>query len=68
MTYRYINVKHFKRGASYNTGKPRMCIRCRSLERHRRKRAVITAIRVDGETKRRFPVEYCQDHIPVELR
>lgn len=67
MTYRYINVKVYKRGASYDTGKPRMCIRC-AINGGRKKRAVITAIRVDGKTKRRFPVEYCQDHIPVELR
>ena len=61
MSYHFINVKHFKRGATYDNGQSRMCLRCG------RWRAVVTAIRIDDETKRRFPVAYCQDDTPLEI-
>ena len=61
MTYRYINVKHFKRGATYDNGEARMCLRC-EINGGRGKRAVVTALKVDDETKRRLPVAYCGDH------
>lgn len=66
MSYHYINVKHFKRGASWDNGQPRMCIRCR-INGSRAHRAIVIAIRVDDETKRRFPVAYCQEDIPLEI-
>ena len=67
MSYHYILIKHYKRGASYDTGQPRMCLRC-AVNGGRKNRAIVTAIRIDDTTKRRFPVEYCGDHIPEDLQ
>ena len=64
MSYHFINVKHYKRGARWDNGEARMCIRCR-VNGSRGNRAVVTAIRVDDETKRRHPVAYCEDHRQV---
>ncbi len=61
MSYHFILVKHYKRGAVYANGEARMCIRC-GVNGSRKHRAVVTAIRIDDETKRRHPVAYCEDH------
>ena len=69
MSYRTINVKRYKRGASWPDGKPRMCTRC-SYEKEdagRRKRAVVIGELQYTGSKFKTPVSYCEDHIPANL-
>lgn len=64
MSYRYINVQRYKRGAKWPDGNPRMCTRC-GYERKRRKRAVVTAVLKYTGSPYRVPVAYCDDHDPL---
>ena len=66
---KFVYVKRFKRGAYWNDGDPRMCVRC-AVEvsygrRSQRRQAVVTAIDVTGDSK--FNVGYCDEHVPEEL-
>ena len=66
MSYDFVNVKTYKRGASWADGNPRMCIRCgyESETGGRRRRAVVVADMKYTGTKRRMSVAYCEEHIP----
>lgn len=63
MSFSYVNVKRFKRGASWDNGKPRLCTRC-GIEQVRRKRAVVVANLKYVGAKTKVPVAYCENHIP----
>lgn len=67
--YSYVLVKWYKRGATWEDGKPRICIRCR-IEKRRGRRAIVTAIRKRRREGYAFrmPVEYCAEHLPDPLR
>ena len=63
MSYTFVNVKQFKRGAKWPDGEPRMCVRC-GYEGGRRRRAVVVADLKYTGSKYRLPVAYCDKHIP----
>jgi len=66
MSYRLINVRRYKRGASWDNGEPRLCTRC-GVNKTRKKRAVVVADLKYGGTKFAIPVAYCENHIPDEI-
>ena len=61
---KWINIRHYKRGARWPDGTNRMCTRC-GVRRRRRRQAVVTAEIADG--RYRVPVGYCEDDIPLAL-
>lgn len=66
MTHRFINVKRFKRGATWPDGTTRLCVRCGAEQRSRKNQASLVAIIKEGSFK--VPVAYCSNHIPEELQ
>ena len=66
MSYRYVDVKRYKRGASWPDGQPRLCTRC-GVEQVRRKRAVVVANLKYSGAKTKVPVSYCESHVPDAL-
>lgn len=67
MSYRYVEVKRFKRGATWPDGQPRICTRCRVEDRARCKRATVTALLQYVGSKYKVPVAYCPEHVPTAL-
>ncbi len=71
MSYRYQEVKRYKRGAKWPNGEVRMCTRCGALADSdalgRRKQATVTAMMKYGKTQFKLPVAYCDEHIPDQL-
>jgi hypothetical protein len=63
MSYRFIDVKRYKRGAKWPDGKPRYCTRC-GAENRRRKQATVTALMQYLGAKTKVPVGYCDEHTP----
>lgn len=61
----FVNVKRFKRGATWSDGTPRYCTRCGADQQSRRRQAYLVANIKDGSFK--VPVAYCATHIPEEL-
>lgn len=66
MSFGYVKVKRYQRGATWSDGSPRMCTRC-GVERTRRKVAIVTAFLTNDSTRYQLPVGYCPDHLPDEL-
>jgi hypothetical protein len=66
MSYRFQNIKRYKRGAYWPDGKPRYCTRCGAEQQTRRNQAYLVAVLQD--TKYKVPVAYCAIHVPEELR
>lgn len=67
MSYRFTQVKNYKRGATWPSGQPRMCVRCAYENRPRRRQAVTVALLQYVGSKIKVPVSYCDQHIPDEL-
>ena len=65
MSYSFVNVQRFKRGASWPDGTPRMCTRCDL--RTRRSQAVVVAEMKYAGSKFAVPVGYCADHAPDRI-
>ena len=63
MSYAFVNVKTYKRGASWPDGEARMCTQCH-YEGGRRRRAVLVAEMKYSGDKYKLPVAYCDRHIP----
>lgn len=68
---RYVNVKHYKRGAKWETGETRTCTTCRIEIKRRESRgrarpAKVVANLKDGKYK--IPVGYCDEHTPEEIK
>jgi hypothetical protein len=70
MSYRYMHVKRYKRGASWPDGEARLCTACRNGKKwgdvKRVKRATVTAMLKYAGAKWKVPVSYCDDHDPTQ--
>ena len=66
MSYRFVNVKRYKRQPHWPDGKAITCTRCRIEDRRSRQVIVIADMRY-AKTKRRIPVAFCDEHTPDQL-
>jgi hypothetical protein len=67
VSFRFTNVQHYKRGASWPDGSPRMCIRCGYEGLGRRARATVIATLRKAGSRFKVPVAYCPNHTPEEV-
>lgn len=67
MSFRYVNVKRYKRGANWPLGQTRICTRCQ-IERSRGRQAVVVAELRRSGSRFKLPVAYCEHHLPEDLQ
>lgn len=65
-TFKFVNVKRYKRGATWADGSTRLCTRC-GTERRRRIQATTVANLTRTGSRFKVPVAYCDKHLPQEL-
>lgn len=66
MSYRYQEVRWYKRQPVWPDGQTITCTRCR-YEKQRSRQVVVMAVIKYAKTKTKLPVAYCNDHLPDQL-